>query len=225
MDTPLRRNSGIETRSNIALFKQFSAVLADLLWPLGYRKRTSGVMTATLSKECLAWLGLNRAVLSDPLLVNPFVGIRNQPVERLVAELSGRPYHPFSPPTLVIDLGSAVGDPSKGTFFIATDADIPVVASQIRSLVESYALPFARANLDLNALVDALADPRFSEPLRSRMPRNLPVALLLLGCTREGLEVVDASVSALRSARYPAATEYRRFAAAYRRRARAQLTT
>src|SRR5690606_27740771 len=74
---------------------------------LAFEKRAGDIFTRDLTSEVLGWIGLNRATRGRPgvLEINPVVGVRHQPIERLLAELRGEKAHPYVPPTLSVHLG------------------------------------------------------------------------------------------------------------------------
>lgn len=74
----------------------------DALQDLGIKKRKNKIGTWDLGDGFHGWVGLNTATRfgHGTMAVNPFVGLRYDPVHRLVAEVNGTKYERYSPPTV-----------------------------------------------------------------------------------------------------------------------------
>ena len=84
----------------------FRLLRADLA-SLGFEKRTRGILTITVSSDVLGWLGLNIATRGqkDFIEINPVIGVRNQRIEKLIADILGERFDEVIPPTLTKSIG------------------------------------------------------------------------------------------------------------------------
>ncbi|MER6058920.1 hypothetical protein [Streptomyces albidoflavus] len=71
------------------LITAFSTDTRDRMTSAGWRKRTGDIYTHDLGDGFHAWVGLNRASKHHPLKINPVVGLRYDPLERLLADIAG----------------------------------------------------------------------------------------------------------------------------------------
>jgi hypothetical protein len=191
--------------------------LGPRLAELGFKKRAGEVYTLPLSDEVLGWLGLNRATRHHQpgeVEINPVVGIRNQQVERLVAELQGEKFHGYSPPTASSPLGYLFPEPRYRSWIFAPDrGDGP--AADLASAVATHAMPFIRSLTDLPALCRAL-DNRLG--IEHQLAYRRPVAWLLAGDPARAIQALDESLGKLAQSQDLYAAELRRFAEEFRRR-------
>ncbi|HCF28202.1 MAG TPA: hypothetical protein DEV81_13600 [Cyanobacteria bacterium UBA11049] len=72
------------------------------LCAIGIQKRSGNIFTFKLNKEAIGWVGLNRAVRNygGLLAVNPVVGVRYQIIEKTLADIEGKKFHSYLPPTI-----------------------------------------------------------------------------------------------------------------------------
>lgn len=193
------------------------ATVAPLLSELGFRKRAGMIFTYDLSPEMLGWVGLNRATdAHDPgaVEINPVIGVRHQPLERLVAELKGMKFHAYNPPTVCIPLGYLLSE-GKYTAWFFRDGEVTEAGRDLVTNVASHGIPFMRSVVDLPNLRQRIEGRTgFDHQLEYR----LPVAWLLSGEPERALATLDdiARVHGTRSDR--AAMEFLKFADALRSR-------
>jgi hypothetical protein len=186
----------------------FSAAANDRLQEAGWRKRGGDVYTLDRG-DFLGWLGLNKATKYDQLAVNPVVGVRHQPTEVTVAELSGNKPHGYLPPTL----SSPVGYLRLGRFYeiaVVDEADVARAADELAALLERDALPFIEGHLTVEALVASLSE----RPLvpQEQVERRLPILLAHLGRVTEALNALAAGVEKRADRDDAEAEAYREFA-------------
>ena len=164
----------------------------------------------------LGWLGLNRAGRHrrpGEVEINPVVGVRHQAVEQLVAELRGEKFHAYQPPTVSTPVGYLMPDERYEAWIITDDADEQ--AAGLVAAVERYAVPFMRSTSGLEALCCRLDDRMgFDHQLVYRRP----VAWLLAGDVDRASALIEAAEAGLGERDDAAASEFRRFAVAFRRR-------
>ncbi|MFF9279107.1 hypothetical protein [Streptomyces griseosporeus] len=78
------------------LIAAFSTAARDRMTGAGWRKRAGDIYTHDLGDGFHAWAGLNRASKHHPLRLNPVVGLRYDPLEGLLSDITGT-----TPPTAV----------------------------------------------------------------------------------------------------------------------------
>lgn len=197
----------------VSLSKAFAEAVVAPLEKLGFKRRPGGnVFTRQTTADTLGWLGLN--ISSEHLAplaiaVNPMVGVRFEPVEKLVAELRESKFHAFTPPTLRCSLGYLTPDSSYRSWSIehsALESQIAEMVGEIRT----YALPLYDSNTQLEDFDSLLALGMLADD--SRTPYRRCAAAMLLGRTSEAVEMAEAAVRAFGELSNPAWDEFRRFA-------------
>ena len=196
--------------------------LVPRLTDLGFTKRAGGVLTIELADDVLGWLGLNRATRHRPpgeVEVNPVVGVRQQEVERVVAECRGEPLHPYQPPTVSTPLGYLL-PPSRYRGWVLGGKGSEVHASEILEAIQDHGLPFMHATAPLPQLCAQLeAGLGFEQQLIYRRP----AAWLVAGEPERAREALEEGLARLGDRHDPAAEELRRFADALRERLTGQV--
>lgn len=198
--------------------RQFSDAAEAGLGRLGFRRRAQGVVTLEVAEDVLGWLGMNRAIRNGILEVNPVVGVRHQRVERLLAELTGVRFHPWSPPTLSSHLGYQMPQRAYVPWMVRAVEDGPGVAAAMAAAVQDYGLPFIRANTSLAALATGVVE---GSGMPEQLSYRLPVVWHLLGDDARAEAALAQQLELLGEADDPAARDFRAFAEALRRRLRA----
>jgi len=183
---------------------------------LGFAPRRAGVFTMRMSDDFVGWLGLNTAaegLRGNAVRVTPVVGVRHQPTERLVAELAGRPFHGYTPPTIRAGRGELESPRRHATWLVERTEPDGAVADVVASIAAT-GVPFVEKNSDIASLCSRLADglsPDVGEPYR------LPVALLLACAGDAASKTVSDAIAHLAGRSDGAASNYRKFAEAFAR--------
>jgi hypothetical protein len=94
------------------LIAAFSTAARDRMTGAGWRKRTGDIYTHDIGDGFHAWVGLNHASKHHPLKINPVVGLRYDPLERLLADITGT----TSPRTATIADRSATSLPATASW-------------------------------------------------------------------------------------------------------------
>jgi hypothetical protein len=147
--------------------------------------------------------------------INPVVGVRNQRVERLVAELSCEQFDELSPFSAGANVGY-LSPQSKYRPFIFTEGmplDGPV--DQLVDAVRVYGLPFIHSNVSLVTLLETMRSKRFA--IQFVAVYRIPVALYLLGKSAEADAFLDDELAKLGTEADPAAERFRSFARHFKR--------
>ncbi len=189
------------------------AVLCEPLEGLGFHKSAGHVYTMELADGVLGWLGLNKATQHrrpGEVEVNLVVGVRHQRVQRLIAELTGEPFHEFLPPTVSTPIGYVM-PAGRYTAWLVGAAGGADVTENLVAAVHQFGLPFMRDLVDLGNVRDAI-DKR----LGNDREYTLPVVLRLLGDEFAARAALDGAVDALGPRQDAAAARMRRFAEAFR---------
>jgi hypothetical protein len=181
------------------------------LGALGFRSR-KGILTLNVQVGVIGTVGLNKARGHGlgVLEVNPVVGIRNQNIERLVAELCEDAFDEVIPPTLAGNIGYLSPANHYLPFLFRQDGDIGGTARELCEAVKLFGLPFINECSDLLALVHAMQTARFGIP--SVTDYRLPVGLWLLGEHIKAKAFLAARVEDIGARKDPAAIRYMRFA-------------
>lgn len=188
-----------------------------LLSELGLKKRRGYVFTIEMNSDVVGWLGLNRATqhrAHGEVEINPVIGVRSQPIERLVAELRGDKFHAYSPPTICTPLGYLMPGGKYKAWLLAADAPGNATADMVGA-VRQYGVPFIRSMMDLKRLVEELERGR---GVSGQVIYRRPAAWFLLGDFMRARESIAETVAGLQTRNDPAAMDFKKYADAFRRR-------
>jgi hypothetical protein len=199
------------------LIAQVMALTDDELRPHAFRRRKTGVFTRPLSDEALGWLGLNTAVArgDGALHVNPVVGVRYQPIEDLVAELTEDTVRGYSPPTICTPLGYLLPEGGYRTWTFVEGAGVRQQVQGLVAVIIDYGLPFMEENSTLRPLCATLE--RGQSGYSGQAAYRLPVAYYLLGELDRAEEAVETHLSTLGARTDPAAEAYQRFGSCFKK--------
>jgi len=178
------------------------------------RRAKAGIFTWSIDVDWLGWLGLNSAFYPGQpkqCVVNPVVGIRHQPTERLIAELQGARFHRYLPPTVARNLGYVT---SAATYRSWSFVEGRSWNEQSEQLAMCFAEAGERFQLELANL------PRLESHLREHPQvfqsefRHIAV-LHLLGRDAEASAYAEARLREISSAGDRASSEFRAFGQRY----------
>jgi len=197
----------------VSFSKEVEQFLHSRLASLGFEKRTSGIMTIRISEEVLGWIGLNKATggSKDDVEVNPVVGVRNQRIETLVADLLEKKFDKVIPPTLAGHIGYMKPSNKYAPYFFSRDASLEPPAQALIGDVRDYGIPFIQTHSDVVALIEGLRTCRFAIDYMAEY--RIPAGLFLLGLTEEAQAALDAALKKTGDRQDPAALRFRFFAA------------
>jgi hypothetical protein len=179
---------------------------------MGFEQRKPGVFSSSISEEVIGWIGLNKAIcgLTNAVEINPVVGVRNQRIERLVADLVGDTFNNLVPPTIAGNVGyfSPVDRYLAFTFFDSGPNE--EIADRLCEAVKVHGLPFMEKASDLRTLVEMMQTVRFG--MTEQLNYRIPVGFWLLADIEKAKIFIAAKVSEISSREDPAALRYRTFA-------------
>ena len=133
-------------------------VVTPLLAGIGFRRRISGIYTSELAPGVLGWIGLNRASryhLPGECDVIPNVGVRHQEVERLVAQLCGRRFHGYIPPTNGTPLGYVLPQHRYTAWHFSRDS-ADTAGAEMVAAIATHGLPYMRSMESIEQLCRSL---------------------------------------------------------------------
>ena len=186
-----------------------SAQISEALVPLGFRVRTSGILTTPVGDDVSGWLGINTTSKNQVVEINIVIGIRSESVERLISEMMQSPILGRCAPTVTTHLGYLMpGGAYHPWFFSGQAKNSPV--SPIKAAVREFGLPFMRKNASLPQLAGCLRQPTLAH--RDQVIYRLPSCYFVMGdhaaadalCRRYAEELGDRGDAA--------AEQYRTFA-------------
>jgi len=169
------------------------------------------VYTIKITDEVTGWLGLNRSThRGDHYMgINPVVGVRHEPLERLVAELQQWECHPFSPPTVSSPIGYVTPEKRYLEWLFEYGPSLDIELSRMIKAIQIYGFAYMEANSTLDSITNTL---RTSRTLTDTMGYRLPTAYLMAGKAEMAEEYIEQRLKELSGATYPAAHHYREFA-------------
>jgi hypothetical protein len=192
--------------------KNIISSIHQKLGELGFEKRKAGILALTIHTDVLCTVGLNIATGRAPgvLEINPVVGVRNQQVERLVAEISGEIFDEVIPPTLAGNVGYMSPENRYLPCLFTADIKIENLVRQVTEAITRHGLPFAKKAIDLNVLVDLMLTARFGIPFITEY--RIPVGFFLLGNSASAKDFLSNRVTEIGNRGDPAAIKYNNFA-------------
>jgi hypothetical protein len=192
--------------------KSVLATVQQELGTLGFEKRKASIFTLPFTIDVLGSVGLNTATRRGAgiLEINPVIGVRNQQIERLVAELLGEAFDELIPPTLAGNVGYLSPANRYLPFLFTEDTAVEEIANQLSDAVKTYGIPFMKKLTDLTALVEAMQTARFGMPFV--IDYRIPAGLLLLGNRGKAKAFVAAKLNEIGTRNDPAALRYKGFA-------------
>lgn len=211
-----RREERVASREDLQT--EVSRAARQELEALGFRQRADDIFTCELAARAHGWLGLGtvrtRSLLRARVSIDPVIGVRHHPTERLLAELLEEQLHRYGPPTLSAPLGHVMPGHEHRPWLFLEGHDPAERARRMAWAVRSFGLPFMKSHTTLDALASTLATPGFGFPFQNQL--RLPVMYHLLGQNDRAEQYVAERLENLGKRRDPDAKYYRRFAAALR---------
>lgn len=201
----------------MALSKDFAKDVVKLihahLAEFGFQKRDAGIATLKLSDEAFGWIGLNKAVFprEGSMTINPVVGVRNQRIEKLEAELCGGPFSDYVPPTLAGNIGYIAPEDNYHTFAFSSEK-IETIVDELVGYVAKHGVPFMKKNADLATLVKSMQTPTLRLG-NSDLTYRLPAGLFLLGRFDEAQAILKRELEKIAGRTDAATLRYQKFAA------------
>jgi hypothetical protein len=196
----------------VSLTKSAYGLVQVRLASLGFEKRKPGIFSSVIAENVIGWIGLNIATRGrkDALEVNPVVGVRNQRVEQLVAELVGDALNDLIPPTVAGNVGYLSPAHKYMAFTFAVSGSNEDAADGLCNAVKVHGLPFMKRMIDLRNLVETMQTTRLGMP--DQLNYRIPVGMWLLGESGNAKAFVAAKLSEIGIRADLAALRYRAFA-------------
>jgi len=200
------------TRLSPDFVKKVFGLVHTHLAVLGFEKRKPGILTIKISDDVLGWIGLNKAIRGkeDFLSINPVIGLRNQKVERLIADLLGESYSDIIPPTLSTNVGYLMPLKKYQSYSFSKEGSNEAVAKELVEAVREYGVPFIRRNVDLPALIKSMQTDHIG--ISFMTDYRVPAAYFLLGQIDKASEIFKTRLSEMENRHDPAALRYKTFA-------------
>jgi len=197
--------------SVLSLTKLAYGLLQDRLSDLGFEKRKPGVFSSVVAEDVVGWIGLNTATRGrkDSVEINPVVGVRNQRIERLVAEAAGEHFDDLIPPTVAGNVGYLSPAHRYLPFTFSEGGSNDNVADGLCEAVKVNGLPFMKKMVDLRSLVETMQTTRLGIP--EQLNYRIPVGLWLLGDADKAKAFIAAKLAEIGTRADPAALRYRSF--------------
>lgn len=199
--------------TTLSITKTAFGLVEDRLAGLGFKKRKPGILSSPISDDTVGWVGLNKAIRgrNGALDLNPVVGVRNQRIEQLVAELAEDALDDLIPPTVAGNVGYLSPAHRYQVFTFSESASNDEVADRLCGAVKVHGLPFMKKMVDLRSLVETMQTTRLGMP--EQLNYRIPVGLWLLQEAEKAKAFVAAKLSEIGTRTDPAALRYKSFAA------------
>ena len=184
------------------------------LKPMGFKKRAGATFTCLVSEDVLGFVGLNSASNrpAGPFEINPVVGVRHQPLERAVAELSGRKPHGYVPPSLSKPIGYLMPESRYRAWLFDDQESVDDVAGSLCAAIAEFGTAYLRDHDSLEAIVAGLSAAEHTPG--DAIAMRLSVGLALLGDSARARQTVEQELGDLGDRQDLAAEYFRDFARA-----------
>jgi hypothetical protein len=163
----------------------------------GYKKRAGQIFTRDLTADFLGWLGLNRAVHrgDGSMAINPVIGVRYQELERNLADLMDEDFHPFTPPTISVNVGYLMPARAYKTWSFDENSDNKRIAGEMIATVEEYGRPFMISMANEETILEALEVSDYSIPANRKY--RLPLIHNMRGESDKALAELNKNLAEL----------------------------
>jgi hypothetical protein len=206
-----RREAKESPEMQVDTGKAIVGFIRERLQSDGFVKRKLDILTCPASSDTLGWLGLNKAKRGpDVFELNPVIGVRNQTIERTLADIMGEEFDEIMPPTLAGNIGYLTPGNKYRAFLFARGEPFEPIAEDLVSLVKQVGLPYIQQYSALGPLVQEMLHAQYS--ISFQLNYRIPIGLFLLGRTAEAAEYLQRKLDMSASATDPAALRYRTFA-------------
>lgn len=124
---------------------------------LGFVKR-KGISILPVNSDVYGWIGLNTATrqIPDTMLVNPVIGVRYNPIHKIIAEVEKIKDEKYFPPTIAANIGYLMPKNQYYELVFEKGSDIAPVLQSLHDLVASYGLEFIKTNSRLDKILEKL---------------------------------------------------------------------
>src|SRR5712692_3195313 len=180
----------------------------EQLKQIGFKKRAGEIYTYEPTKDFLGWLGLNTARRGRAFEVNPVVGIRNQELEKRLADLLCTKVHSYIPPTISISLGYLMPEKHYQAWLFEKERDLAGIAGLVDA-VATYAVPFINSSASIGQIKQLLESNKYGH--KEHIMYRLPLVRLMLDDRNGALELCRRYLTDLNDRVDLAAESYRRF--------------
>jgi hypothetical protein len=157
--------------------------LDNLLGNLGYKRKKHHIYINEIKEEVIGWISLpiERRLKGNLLTISPMIGLRNQAIEKTIANISGWKYDPIIPPTVSINIGYLTPKKWLLNYIFNSEQTARNIQSAIEMIneVKNTGVKFIESNVSLNNLCSTLEDEKFYMPAQSEY--RLLCAYYLLG--------------------------------------------
>ena len=188
------------------------------LQELGMKKRTIAAYTLDLSPRRIGTVGFNSGGEHGPyvsLRVNPLMIVTDVLVDRVAQELAGVPPHkPYETSTIFTPLGYLMPQQTYLEWKFSPERPIEDEVRDMTNAIKEYGLPFMRSHDDLAKIIEKMT---LRQPWGwpDMIKFQLPVAFAYVGRRQEADLYVEEKLREYRKATYPAAEQFRAFAARF----------
>ena len=178
---------------------------------IGFKKRASIYFTSEFTPDTIGLLAFVFGKDGD-MLVSPSVAVRYQPLERVLAELTGEKFHPYLSGTLACPLCHVPPRDELLWFEFPERVDAPHRVREMVSIIAETAVPWMERHQDLDSFIKDLQIYRFAN--RDQVRLRLPVAYYLMNEDELARSLVMKGLEEIGDDSDPLSTQYRKFAKA-----------
>ena len=173
--------------SDEAFALRWKAPLREHMKLLGYVGNSEGgIYVRPIDSTWKAWLGINKASYQGSVVLNPVIGVRNDPLEKLLGSFRGRRLGLYSAPTYSTTLLYLSGsmNPSRWEVLKSmSDSECGAVIDDIVAVLQTDGPRF----LEEHASLDKIAELIAPSPMVPGVAFRYPLILAIQGRYEEAL--------------------------------------
>jgi hypothetical protein len=175
----------------------------------GLKKRSQNEFTTELNSDEIGLVNVSLFNSAEGIIsVHPSAGVRHQPLEKLVAELSGQDFHAYRPATIGASIGYLTPERRYITFDFAPSDDYTVGVQKIVDAIEYDGYRWMQAHQTLDAILEEiLASYRFITRDAARL--RLPIIYYLKKDFSAASHLVKKGLAEIGDTKGPVSDQYR----------------
>lgn len=187
------------------MFREVCRLAEEPLRAKGMRKHKQGIFTREINEDVNGVVGFNCATKGG-LSINPIIGVRHEPLERLLAELKGCDFIPYNADTIAFPIGYLSKPKDYKRWYFEQGRDNAVTVANMLDEITTVGFGYMEANQTIEAMCERIAkDGHF---MMNSDVYQLPVGYLMLGRFDEAERVVREYLAKIAAHKRPTIEEH-----------------
>lgn len=148
---------------------------------MGFTRHQTYIFTLPLATRIFSWVALAKGVHrgDGSMDITPGVGLLHQDVERVVAACAHLPYHRFSPPTVLTNVGQLTPQARDLWVIFYPNESVEAPGARVCQPIHDHGIPWMREHASLASIYELLSSGQYPSSPMSNF--KLPVIAWMLG--------------------------------------------